>query len=104
MEVTKKPESPANFPRLYQVRSDARAPKWFPTRDYAAALPLPAQLKYQPDIIKLTTSIWSHASGNAYNADPVKKKDSSVLEALFFLKFRDLAFSNSAEFYDASVT
>lgn len=60
--------------------------KWFPTKDYAVALPLPAQLKY------LQLKAWHHKTNNehlnpciwlAYIADPVKTQVSWLL--CFFL-------------------
>lgn len=99
LEVRKEADSPANFPRLYQVRSNTRARDGFQLEIMSQQLSW-SICSSKPDTIKLTTSIWTNASGPAYNADPVKKKkkNSSALAALFFLKFRDLAFSNSAGF------
>ena len=98
-------ESPANFPHLYQVKSNTRARNGFqleiiPWR-YLSQLSW-GICSSKPDIIKLTTSMWTRASGPRITQRPCK--NSSVLAALLFLKFRDLAFSNSAGFYDTSIT
>lgn len=73
LEVRKEADSPANFPRLYQVRSNTRARDGFQLEIMSQQLSW-SICSSKPDTIKLTTSIWTNASGPAYNADPVKKK------------------------------